>query len=61
MTTRSFWFLSSLFALMLIAGLITVNNNLILLASPLITYLMIAVIFAPGEPKLQARRSLSTD
>jgi len=61
MTTRSFWFLSSLFALMLIAGLITVNNNLIVLASPLITYLMIAVIFAPGEPKLQARRSLSTD
>jgi len=61
MTTRSFWILCGLFAVMLLTGLITVNNDLIVLASPLIIYLMIAVVFAPGGHKLHARRSLSTD
>jgi uncharacterized protein (DUF58 family) len=61
MTTRSFWVLSGLFGLMVITGLITVNNTLIVLACPLIIYLMIAVFFAPCEVKLQVRRFLSTD
>ena len=61
MTTRSFWLLSGLSAFMVIAGLLTVNSTLIVLASPLIIYMMVAVFFAPGEQKLQARRFLSTD
>jgi uncharacterized protein (DUF58 family) len=61
MTTRSFWLLSGLFAFMVITGLITVNNILLVLASPLIIYLIVAVFNAPGEQKLQARRLLSTD
>jgi len=61
MTTRSFWLLSGLSAFMVIAGLLTVNSTLIVLVSPLIIYMMVAVFFAPGEQKLQARRFLSTD
>jgi len=61
MTTRSFWLQCGLFSLMVIAGLMTVNNTLIMLASPLIIYLMVAVFFAPGKQKLQAHRFLSTD
>jgi uncharacterized protein (DUF58 family) len=61
MTTRSFWLLSGSFVLMVIAGLITVNHTLILLASPLIIYLIVAIFKAPGEQKLQTQRTLSTD
>jgi uncharacterized protein (DUF58 family) len=61
MTTRSFWVLSILFAGMVIAGLVTVNNVLIALALPLNIYLLVAVFFAPGGQKLKARRTLSTD
>jgi uncharacterized protein (DUF58 family) len=61
MTTRSFWVLSGLFGLMVITGLTTVNHTLIVLAFPLIIYMMVAVFFVPGEVKLQARRFLSTD
>lgn len=61
MTTRSFWVLSVSFAFMVIVGLLTVNNALIALALPLIVYLMVAVVFAPGGQKLKARRMLSTD
>ena len=46
---------------MVIVGLITVNNSLIMLALPLISYLVLAILFAPGEQILKAQRFLSTD
>jgi uncharacterized protein (DUF58 family) len=61
MTTRSFWILSSLFGFMVIAGLITMNNNLIVVAFPLISYLTVAILRLPGEQKLRVERILSTD
>jgi uncharacterized protein (DUF58 family) len=61
MTTRSFWILSSLIALMMIGGLLTVNSELIALALPLMIYLVVAVFFAPGNQKLKVIRTMSTD
>ncbi len=60
-TTRSFWLLSGLLALMLLAGLFTVNSELIALSLPLVVYLGWALFLAPEEPKLRAARKLSTD
>ena len=61
MTTRSFWILGSLLALMVIVGLFSFSNTVIALALPLIVYLGFAVLQAPGEPKLKATRVLNTD
>jgi len=61
MTTRSFWVLSSLIALMMLGGLLTVKSELIALALPLMIYLVVAVFFAPGNQKLKAIRTMSTD
>jgi uncharacterized protein (DUF58 family) len=61
MTTRSFWILSGLVAIMVVGGLLTVKSELIALALPLMTYLVVAVFFAPGGQKLEGRRVMSTD
>lgn len=61
MTTHSFWTLGRLLALMLLAGLFTLNRALIALSLPLMVYLGLAIYFAPGKPKLRAVRNLSTD
>jgi uncharacterized protein (DUF58 family) len=61
MTTRSFWILSGLVAIMVVGGLLAVNSELIALALPLMTYLVVAVFFAPGGQKLEAKRVMSTD
>ena len=61
MTTRSFWILSGLVAIMVVGGLLTVKSELIALALPLMTYLVVAVFFAPGGQKLEAKRVMSTD
>ena len=61
MTTRYFWILSVLFAVMVLLGLFIVNNRLIALALPLLAYLVVAVILAPGGQKLKAARTISTD
>ena len=61
MTTRYFWILSVLFAVMVLLGLFIVNNRLIALALPLLAYLVVAVILAPGGQKLKATRTISTD
>lgn len=61
MTTRSFWMISGLFGFMVIVGLIAANNTLIVLAFPLISYLVVAILFAPGEQNMRVQRSLSTD
>ncbi|MFC1996084.1 DUF58 domain-containing protein [Chloroflexota bacterium] len=61
MTTRYFWILSVLFAVMVLVGLFTVNNTLIALALPLLAYMVVAVTLAPGGQKLKATRMISTD
>jgi uncharacterized protein (DUF58 family) len=61
MTTRSFWVLNALIAIMVVGGLLLVNSELVALALPLLVYLVIAVFFTPGEQKLNAKRDLSTD
>jgi uncharacterized protein (DUF58 family) len=61
MTTRSFWIIGILVSVMVLGGLLTVKSELVALALPLMAYLVVAVIFAPGEPKLTARRVMSTD
>jgi uncharacterized protein (DUF58 family) len=61
MTTRSFWILSAVIALMVAGGLLTVRGELLALALPLMLYLVIGVFFAPGEQKLRVERVLSTD
>ena len=61
MITRSFWIISSLIAVMVVGGLLTIKSELIALALPLMTYLVVAVFFAPGKQKLEAKRALSTD
>lgn len=61
MTTRSFWLVCGCLTFMLLAGLMTTNSTLILLASPLIIYLAAAVLFTPVKPRLKAYRTLSTD
>jgi uncharacterized protein (DUF58 family) len=61
MTTRSFWILSILMAVMVVVGLLTVMSELIALAFPLMAYLVVAVFFAPGKQKLKVSRVISTD
>lgn len=61
MTTRSFWLLIVLLGYMVVTGLLSVNPILIVLATPLMIYLIVAVFNAPGKQKLQARRTMSTD
>jgi len=61
MTTRSFWILSALITAMVVGGLLAVSSALLALTLPLMTYLVVAVFFAPGEQKLRIERNLSTD
>lgn len=59
--TRSFWMLVTLFTLMVLMGLATMNSTVLVLTLPLMVYMVVAVFYAPGENQLRAQRILSTD
>jgi uncharacterized protein (DUF58 family) len=58
---RRFLLLGGLVYLLLLAGLVLVDGRIVALALPLVVYMATALIFAPGEPKLEFTRSLSDD
>jgi len=59
MSTR-FWFLIfSIFGLLLV-GMAALQGKIMLLALPLVAYLVVAVLNAPGRTRIQVERSLNT-
>ena len=61
MTTRSFWIILSVIGFLAVTGLAALNQSLLALALPLIFYLFVAALNAPGKLDLSASRHMSTD
>ena len=59
--TKNFWLLLGSLILMVSVGVLAVESVLIVLAIPLLVYLLVGGLYAPGEQKLQVQQSLSTD
>lgn len=59
--TKNFWLLIGLLIVMVSVGLLAVESSILILAIPLLVYLLTAVAYAPGEQKIKVERSLSTD
>ena len=59
--TRNSWILIGALVLLVGAGLFAAQSLLIVLAIPLLIYLLVGVIYAPGEHKLRVQRRISTD
>lgn len=59
--TRNAWLLIGALALFVGAGLFAVESVMLVLAIPLLVYLLVGVVYAPGDHKLAVQREMSTD
>ncbi len=57
--TGRFWFLLLAIFLLLLAGLVSLQGKIILLAVPLVVYLFVSILHAPEKIQLRADRTLS--